>query len=61
MRPHLSVEEYKNTEYVVQQFGQKEGVELHKMLLERAKTTKNWVRKVSKKIINPPQIIGNLT
>lgn len=44
VRPVVSDEEYRQTEFIVQQFASGVGKELHKQLLEKAENTKNWVR-----------------
>ena len=44
VRPHLTDEEYRQTEFVVQQFGNGIGKELHQKLVDRNKHSRNWVR-----------------
>ena len=43
MRPHVTADEYRQTEFIVQQFASGVGKELHRKLLDRAKTERNWV------------------
>ncbi|XP_066301404.1 peroxisomal carnitine O-octanoyltransferase-like isoform X1 [Branchiostoma lanceolatum] len=43
VKPHVTEEEYKKTEAVVKEFETGSGKELHKKLLDRAKTHRNWL------------------
>ncbi|CAH1264094.1 CROT [Branchiostoma lanceolatum] len=43
VKPHVTEEEYKKTEAVVKEFETGAGKELHKKLLDRAKTHRNWL------------------
>lgn len=45
VKPHLSPEEYKQTEFIVQQFAANEGKFLHEKLLEQASKSRNWLQK----------------
>ncbi|XP_013407004.1 peroxisomal carnitine O-octanoyltransferase-like [Lingula anatina] len=45
VRPHLSPEELRTTEFIVQEFGQGVGKELHRRLLDNAKHKRNWLEK----------------
>ena len=44
MRPHVTDEEYRQTEFIAQQFASGVGKDLQKKLLEKAKKERNWVR-----------------
>ena len=44
MRPHVTDEEYRQTEFISQQFASGVGKDLQKKLLEKAKKERNWVR-----------------
>ena len=46
VKPHLTAEEYRHTESVVQQFAANEGKLLHEKLLQKAATSRNWVSKM---------------
>ena len=43
VKPHLTPEEYKETEHNVREFGNTQGKYLHEKLLEKASTSRNWV------------------
>jgi carnitine O-octanoyltransferase len=43
VKPHVSDDEYRQTEFVVQQFASGVGKDLHRKLLDKARTEKNWV------------------
>ncbi|XP_064614133.1 peroxisomal carnitine O-octanoyltransferase-like [Liolophura sinensis] len=45
VRPHVTDEEYRQTEFVVQQFGSGVGRDLHAKLAEKAKCERNWLEK----------------
>lgn len=58
MKPHVTDEEYRQTEFIVQQFASGVGKELHKKLVEKASKERNWVRKTNK--LRYPIHIGTL-
>jgi carnitine O-octanoyltransferase len=43
VKPHVSDEEYRQTEFIVNQFASGVGKKLHAKLLEKAGTERNWV------------------
>ncbi|XP_060551332.1 peroxisomal carnitine O-octanoyltransferase-like isoform X2 [Ruditapes philippinarum] len=45
VKPHVSDDEYRQTEFIVQQFASGVGKELHRKLLDKARTEKNWLEK----------------
>lgn len=47
MKPHVTDEEYRQTEFIVQQFASGIGKELHKKLVEKAGKERNWVRQTN--------------
>lgn len=58
MKPHVTDEEYRQTEFIVQQFASGVGKELHKKLVEKASKERNWVRQTN--ILRLPIHIGTL-
>lgn len=58
MKPHVTDEEYRQTEFIVQQFASGIGKELHKKLVEKAGKERNWVRQTN--ILRYPIHIGTL-
>ena len=46
MKPHLTSDEYRHTQSVVQRFAANEGKLLHEKLLQKAATSRNWVSEV---------------
>lgn len=58
MKPHVTDEEYRQTEFIVQQFASGIGKELHKKLVEKASKERNWVRQTN--ILRLPIHIGTL-
>ena len=44
VRPHVTDEEYRQTEFVVQQFASGVGKDLHQKLVDRFENSRNWVR-----------------
>ncbi|XP_064630184.1 peroxisomal carnitine O-octanoyltransferase-like isoform X2 [Lineus longissimus] len=48
--PHLNDAEYRETEFVVRQFGSGIGKELHGKLVEKAKSERNWLEKWWEKV-----------
>ncbi|XP_052682720.1 peroxisomal carnitine O-octanoyltransferase-like [Crassostrea angulata] len=45
VKPHVTDEEYRQTEFIVQQFASGIGKELHKKLVEKASKERNWLEK----------------
>uniref|UniRef100_K1QDL5 Peroxisomal carnitine O-octanoyltransferase n=1 Tax=Magallana gigas TaxID=29159 RepID=K1QDL5_MAGGI len=45
VKPHVTDEEYRQTEFIVQQFASGVGKELHKKLVEKASKERNWLEK----------------
>nr|XP_022307070.1 peroxisomal carnitine O-octanoyltransferase-like [Crassostrea virginica] len=45
VRPHVTDEEYRQTEFIAQQFASGVGKDLQKKLLEKAKKERNWLEK----------------
>ncbi|XP_053373497.1 peroxisomal carnitine O-octanoyltransferase-like isoform X2 [Mercenaria mercenaria] len=45
VRPHVTEEEYRQTEFIVQQFASGVGKDLHRQLLKRAGSERNWLEK----------------
>lgn len=43
VKPHVTPEQYRQTEFIVQQFASGVGKQLHKELLEKAKHSRNWL------------------
>lgn len=43
VKPHVSDAEYRQTEFIVQQFASGVGKELHKQLVKKAEVERNWV------------------
>lgn len=58
VKPHVTDEEYRQTEFIVQQFASGIGKELHKKLVEKASKERNWVRQTNK--LRYPIHIGTL-
>lgn len=58
VKPHVTDEEYRQTEFIVQQFASGIGKELHKKLVEKASKERNWVRQTN--ILRYPIHIGTL-
>lgn len=58
VKPHVTDEEYRQTEFIVQQFASGIGKELHKKLVEKASKERNWVRQTN--ILRLPIHIGTL-
>ncbi|XP_061179738.1 peroxisomal carnitine O-octanoyltransferase-like [Saccostrea echinata] len=46
VKPHVTDEEYRQTEFIVQQFASGVGKELHKKLAEKARNERNWLEKL---------------
>ena len=47
IKPHVTDEEFLNTKKITESFAENEGPILHQRLVERSKTHRNWVNKVS--------------
>ncbi|XP_056007986.1 peroxisomal carnitine O-octanoyltransferase-like isoform X2 [Ostrea edulis] len=45
VKPHVSDEEYRQTEFIVQQFASGVGKKLHEKLLEKARNERNWLER----------------
>ncbi|XP_061179737.1 peroxisomal carnitine O-octanoyltransferase-like [Saccostrea echinata] len=45
VKPHVTDEEYRQTEFIVQQFASGVGKELHQKLAEKARNERNWLEK----------------
>ncbi|XP_050388403.1 peroxisomal carnitine O-octanoyltransferase [Patella vulgata] len=65
VKPFVTDEEYKQTEFLVQQFHSGVGKELHFKLFERAKYMRNWLEKwwddgVYLELRNPNAVFGNM-
>lgn len=60
MKPHVTDEEYRQTEFIVQQFASGIGKELHKKLVEKASKERNWVRQTNIFQIHIGTLFSNL-
>lgn len=60
MKPHVTDEEYRQTEFIVQQFASGIGKELHKKLVEKASKERNWVRQTNIFHIHIGTLFSNL-
>lgn len=45
VRPHVTPDEYRQTEFIVQQFASGVGKDLHRQLLKKAETERNWLER----------------
>lgn len=60
VKPHVTDEEYRQTEFIVQQFASGIGKELHKKLVEKASKERNWVRQTNIFHIHIGTLFSNL-